>query len=87
MAQDNYPIPGVPVWQNPNRMSGALCFANTRVPVVTLFENLEGGVSLEEFLDAFEGVKREHAVAVLKYGRRYVEEAAAGAPSRRDESL
>lgn len=70
MAKDSYPIPGVPVWQNPNRMSGALCFDQTRVPVSALFENLEGGVSLEEFLDAFEGVKREHAVAVLQYSRR-----------------
>jgi uncharacterized protein (DUF433 family) len=72
MAQDNYPIPGVPVWQNPNRMSGALCFANTRVPVSALFENLEGNVSLEEFLDAFEGVTREQAVAVLEYGREFL---------------
>jgi uncharacterized protein (DUF433 family) len=70
MAKDSYPIPGVPVWQNPNRMSGALCFDQTRVPVSALFENLEGGVSLEEFLDAFEGVKREHAVAVLEHARR-----------------
>ena len=70
MAQDNYPIPNVPVWQNPNRMSGALCFANTRVPVSSLFENLEGGVGFEEFLDAFEGVTREQAVAVLEHARQ-----------------
>ena len=70
MAQDNYPIPGVPVWQNPNRMSGALCFANTRVPVSTLFEHIEGGCSLDEFLDWFEGVTREQAVAVLEHARQ-----------------
>jgi uncharacterized protein (DUF433 family) len=77
MAKDSYPIPGVPVWQNPNRMSGALCFDQTRVPVSALFENLEGGVSLEEFLDAFEGVKRDHAVAVLEHARRTLIAAAA----------
>lgn len=70
MAQDNYPIPNLPVWQNPHRMSGALCFANTRVPVSSLFENLEGGVSLDECLDAFEGVTREQAVAVLEHARQ-----------------
>jgi uncharacterized protein (DUF433 family) len=69
MAQDRYPIPNVPVWQNPNRMSGALCFANTRVPVSTLFEHIEGGIGLDEFLDAFEGVTREQAIAVLEYAR------------------
>ncbi|HEV7403822.1 MAG TPA: DUF433 domain-containing protein [Chthoniobacteraceae bacterium] len=77
MAHDNYPIPGVPVWQNPNRMSGALCFAHTRVPVVTLFEHLEGGIPLDEFLDAFEGVTREQAIAVLQYAKTGLLRAAA----------
>jgi uncharacterized protein (DUF433 family) len=45
-------------------------FLNTRVPVEALFANLEDGVSLDEFLDAFEGVKREHALAVLEYARK-----------------
>lgn len=69
MAQDVYPIAGVPVWQNPERMSGELCFDRTRVPVSALFDNLEDGVSLEEFLDAFEGVTREQALAVLNAAR------------------
>ena len=70
MTEDRYPIPGLPVWQNPERMSGALCFAGTRLPVSSLFENLEGGVSLDEYLDAFEGVTREQVVTVLEYARR-----------------
>ena len=77
MAQDNYPIPGLPVWQNPDRMSGALCFANTRVPVSTLFEHIEGGIGLGEFLDAFEGVTREQAIAVLEHARKDLLTAAA----------
>jgi uncharacterized protein (DUF433 family) len=70
MIEDGYPIPGLPVWQNPERMSGALCFDQTRLPVSTLFEYLELGSSLDEFLDCFEGVTREQAVAVLDYVHR-----------------
>jgi len=75
MAEDSYPIPNLPVWQNPNRMSGALCFAKTRVPVSSLFENLESGVSLNDYLDAFEGVTREQAIAVLEHARLALAEA------------
>ena len=46
-------------------MSGAPCFSGTRVPIKNLFDYLEGGQSVEEFLDDFEGVSREQAVAVL----------------------
>ncbi|MBV9128532.1 MAG: DUF433 domain-containing protein [Verrucomicrobia bacterium] len=77
MAQDIYPIPGLPVWQNVERMSGAPCFAGTRVPVESLFENLEGGVSLDQYLEAFEGVTREQAIAVLEHARRTIIRAAA----------
>jgi uncharacterized protein (DUF433 family) len=51
---------------DPERMSGTPCFVGTRVPITHLWEYLEGGDSLEEFLDAFEGVSREQAVAVLQ---------------------
>ena len=54
------------VARNPEIMSGALCFAGTRVPVQTLFDYLEGKSSLEEFLDDFPSVSREVAVAVLE---------------------
>lgn len=60
----------LPIWSDPERLGGAPCFLNTRVPVEALFANLEDGVSLDEFLDAFEGVKREHATAVLEYARK-----------------
>ncbi len=72
MAQDNYPISSLPVWQNAERVSGALCFAGTRVPVETLFTNIEGGVSLDEYLEAFEGVTGEQAVAVLEHAKRAI---------------
>lgn len=50
------------IWINPGRMSGAACFYKTRLPVESLFENLEGGVSLDEYIDAFE-ISREQATA------------------------
>jgi uncharacterized protein (DUF433 family) len=63
----------LPVWSDPERLGGRVCFRGTRVPVDALFENLEAGLNLEEFLDEFEGVTREQAVAVLEYARRSVD--------------
>lgn len=53
------------VWVDPERMSGAPCFRGTRVPIQHLFDYLEGGSSLEEFLEDFEGITREQAQAVI----------------------
>lgn len=50
---------------DPEVMSGAVVFKGTRVPVDALFENLAGGVSLEEFLDDFPTVQRAQVEAVL----------------------
>lgn len=54
------------VWTDPERMSGAPCFYGTRVPVKNLFDYLEGGQSIETFLEDFPGVSREQADAVLR---------------------
>jgi uncharacterized protein (DUF433 family) len=54
------------VWSDPERMSGVPCFYGTRVPVQSLFDHLEGGESLETFLEDFEGVSREQAEGVLR---------------------
>lgn len=54
------------VWTDPERMSGVPCFYGTRVPVKNLFDYLEGGQSLETFLEDFEGVSREQAGGVLR---------------------
>jgi uncharacterized protein (DUF433 family) len=56
-------------WRDPERLGGRVCFRNTRVPVDALFENLEDGVSVADFLDAFEGVTREQVVGVLEEGQ------------------
>ena len=49
------------------KVSGAWVFKDTRVPVRALFENIEGGATIEQFLEWFPGVSREQALAVLKY--------------------
>ena len=47
-------------------MSGALCFTGTRVLVKNLFDYLEGGAPLDEFLEDFPSVSRETAISVLE---------------------
>ncbi len=55
---------------DPGRHSGAPCFAGTRVPVQDLFEWLQGGESLESFLESFPTVSREQAAAVLELAEK-----------------
>ena len=55
--------------RDPEIMSGALCFTGTRVPVKNLFDYLEGGSSLNEFLDDFPSISREKSIAVLEAAR------------------
>ena len=55
-----------PISRSPDIMSGTAVFAGTRVPVRTLFDYLEGGESIDDFLDGFPTVGREQALAVLE---------------------
>jgi uncharacterized protein (DUF433 family) len=50
-----------------DKVSGAWLFKGTRVPVKALFENLEAGASVEEFLQWFPGVSRGQVGAVLQH--------------------
>ena len=50
---------------DPNRMWGTACIAGTRVPIKSLFDYLADGVSLNEFLEDFEGVPREKCVEAI----------------------
>ena len=54
------------VERDPQRVSGAWIFRGTRVPVRALFENLEDGATVDDFLEWFPGVQRAQAEAVLK---------------------
>ena len=47
-------------------MSGAPCFAGTRVPIQNLIDYLEGGDSIDDFLDGFPSVSREQVIATLR---------------------
>lgn len=55
-------------------LSGTPVFEGTRVPVSALLDNLEVGVSLDEFLENFPTVKREQAVRVLEYFKSTLDE-------------
>jgi uncharacterized protein (DUF433 family) len=54
----------------PGKVSGAWLFKNTRVPVKALFENIEGGATVDEFLEWFPGVTREQVEAILAHAER-----------------
>lgn len=51
---------------DPEILGGTPVFRGTRVPIESLFDHLEGGVSLDEFLDDFPTVRREQAIEVLE---------------------
>jgi uncharacterized protein (DUF433 family) len=51
---------------NPDIMGGTPCLAGTRVPLQTLLDYLEGGDSLDQFLEDFPSVKRDAAVSALQ---------------------
>jgi len=50
----------------PGKVSGAWVFRDTRMPVATLFENLEAGMTIEEVMEEFD-VTREQITAVLEF--------------------
>jgi uncharacterized protein (DUF433 family) len=53
----------------PDRRSGAWVFRDTRMPVATVFENLEVGASIEEIIEQYD-VTREQIQAVLEFAAR-----------------
>ena len=65
------------VERQPGKVSGAWVFKGTRVPVRALFENLQGGARVEDFLEWFPGVTREQVEAVLKLTERSLDVLAA----------
>jgi uncharacterized protein (DUF433 family) len=60
------------VHADPNIHSGTPVFVGTRVPARTLLDYLEGGDSLDEFLDNYPSVTREQAIAFLEEAGRAV---------------
>jgi len=58
-----------PITVDPEILGGTPVFRGTRIPVDALLNNLEAGVSMDEFLENFPSVTREQAVQVLEFSR------------------
>jgi uncharacterized protein (DUF433 family) len=63
------------VERSQEKVSGAWVFLGTRVPVTALFENLESGARVAEFLEWFPGVTRDQVEGVLEHAQRSLVEA------------
>ena len=64
------------VHSDPNIMGGTPVFVGTRVPLQNLIDGLEGGESIEDFLDGFPSVRREQVLSVIEAGKLAVLEMA-----------
>jgi uncharacterized protein (DUF433 family) len=56
--------------RNPEKVSGAWVFCGTRVPVCALFDNLDSGATVDEFLEWFPGVSKEQVDEVLSFASK-----------------
>lgn len=67
------------VRSDPDVLGGKPVFTGTRVPVRSLYDYLEAGDTLDEFLESFPSVSREQAVAALEFARQMTESHASAA--------
>jgi len=67
------------VHSDPEILGGTPVFVGTRVPVKSLYDYLEAGDALDEFLNDFPSVSRAQAVAALELGREMTEARATAA--------
>jgi uncharacterized protein (DUF433 family) len=58
------------IHSDPEILGGTPVFVGTRVPVQSFFDHLEGGDSIEDFLDGFPSVHREQVIAILEEFRK-----------------
>ena len=63
------------VEKHPERLRGAWVFRGTRVPLVALFENIEDGISVNDFVELFPGVQLEQVKNVLEHAGKNVSSA------------
>jgi uncharacterized protein (DUF433 family) len=64
------------VERNPGKVSGAWILKGTRMPVATIFENLEAGASIDDVLAWHEGLDRKQVQAVIEFAARSLDLAA-----------
>ena len=55
---------------DPETMGGTPVFTGTRVPIQSLFDYIETGETLDEFLENFPSVRKEHAIQVLEMAKK-----------------
>lgn len=60
----------------PGKVSGVWVLSGTRMPVATIFENLEAGANIDDILEWFDGLDREQVKAVIDFAARSLEEPA-----------
>ncbi len=65
--------------RNPGKLGGAWCFRGTRLPVAALFEHLDQGSTIDEFLEWFPSVSREQLHHVLAFAQSSLEQPTAAA--------
>jgi uncharacterized protein (DUF433 family) len=61
------------------KLSGAWCFRGTRLPVASLFEHLDEGSTIDEFLEWFPSVGRDQVHEVLAFAKSSLEQPTAAA--------
>ena len=66
---DEKELDRLPVTVDSGVASGAPVFRGTRVPIAAFIDNLEAGLTLDEFLENFPTVSREHALQVLEFSK------------------
>ena len=64
------------IQSDPEILGGTPVFSGTRVPIRSLFDHLEGGDSIDDFLEGFPSVRREQVVALLEMSQQRVLEPA-----------
>ena len=64
------------IHSNPEVLGGTLVFTGTRVPVRSLFDHLEAGDSIDDFLEGFPSVRRDQVIALLEISQERVLEPA-----------
>ena len=57
---------------DPEILGGTPVFVGTRVPVQSLFDHLEGGDTIDDFLEGFPSVRREQVIAVLEESKQHL---------------
>ena len=64
----------------PGKVSGAWVLQGTRMPVSAIFENLEAGANIDDIMEWFDGLDREHVKAVIEFAARSLDRAPALTP-------